>query len=41
MNGRQLAVLGGTSLLRGGSYVLIVYALVAFGPLALALATAN
>jgi drug/metabolite transporter (DMT)-like permease len=37
MNGRQLAVLGGTSLLRGGSYVLIVYALAAFGPLALAL----
>lgn len=37
MTGRQLAVLGGTSLLRGGSYVLIVYALAAFGPLALAL----
>ena len=37
MNGRQLGVLGGTSLLRGGSYVLIVYALAAFGPLALAL----
>ena len=37
MNARQLAVLAGTSLLRGGSYVLIVYALAAFGPLALAL----
>lgn len=37
MSARQLAVLCGTSLLRGGSYVLIVYALVAFGPLALAL----
>lgn len=37
MNARQLGVLGGTSLLRGGSYVLIVYALAAFGPLALAL----
>lgn len=37
MSARQLAVLGGTSLLRGGSYVLIVYALATFGPLALAL----
>ena len=37
MNARQLSVLAGTSLLRGGSYVLIVYALAAFGPLALAL----
>lgn len=37
MTTRQFAVLGGTSLLRGGSYVLIVYALAAFGPLALAL----
>jgi drug/metabolite transporter (DMT)-like permease len=37
VNARQIAVLSGTSLLRGGSYVLIVYALATFGPLALAL----
>lgn len=37
MGRREVAALGLTSLLRGGSYVLIVWSLVAFGPLALAL----